>query len=94
MPDLSSLVAITIALVALLVVLHSIVILGLVRRVYDMQASLRPQQAAIQAAPEFAATDINGKPFSSRSLAGQARMLLFVSTTCRSCVTTLAETDA
>ena len=84
----------------LLVVLQSLVLLGLVRIVYQLQqgsavTGLGPMNLESgQKAPLFNATDLSGTAVRSTDFAGRLTALLFVSPTCQSCTTTLAEMKA
>lgn len=92
------------AAVWVLVLLHSIILLGVVTIVYQLQRSGGMRRSATgggnerlvpgQEAPSFNAVDISGAQVNSRDLAGRLRALLFVSPSCRSCSTTLAEMRA
>ncbi|MGI8589095.1 MAG: peroxiredoxin family protein [Chloroflexia bacterium] len=86
-----------------LVILQSLILLGLVRMVYQLQRtgvvgsssegigdlSLRPGQEA----PEFSAVDLSGAPISSADFHG-LKAILFVSPNCPSCTLTLYEMQA
>ena len=77
---------------------QSLILVGLVRMVYQLQQSgVGNESASAMAgkeAPPFDAIDLAGRPVHSTSFAGHLTALLFVSTTCPACVTTLAETNA
>ncbi|HET8629148.1 MAG TPA: redoxin domain-containing protein [Thermomicrobiales bacterium] len=78
-----------------IVILNTLLLLGVVRMVYQLQHSggdgkLKPGEEA----PPFRAVDLAGTPVRSADFAGRLTALLFVSPTCPSCTTTLAEMDA
>jgi methylamine dehydrogenase accessory protein MauD len=85
-------------LLALFVVFHSIVLLGLVRFVNvlasDVRGTREPGGDDGNVAPSFESEDLVGELFTSDSLRGRLTALLFVSPTCPTCTTTLAETQA
>jgi methylamine dehydrogenase accessory protein MauD len=85
-------------LLAAFVVFHSIVLLGLVRFVNvlasDVRGTREPGGDDGNLAPLFESEDLTGQPFTSESLRGRLTALLFVSPTCPTCTTTLAETQA
>jgi methylamine dehydrogenase accessory protein MauD len=91
-------ISLTVAAVAVVVVFHSLVLLGLVQVVHELHRELRgsrePGTDGGQIAPEFEAVDVTGRPVGSQSLRGRLTALLFVSPTCPGCTTTLAETRA
>ncbi len=86
------------ALLWFLVICLALIVVALVRTL----AAIRLEGAGAsgngdpvgETVPEFKGIDIRGAPFDSRDLAGRARAFLFVSTTCRSCITTLDELRA
>ncbi len=82
----------------ILVVLHSLVLLGVVRLVYQLQHSGTAagfsrdgRVSAGQEAPEFSAVDLAGTPISSADFAGRLRVLLFVSPDCPACTEVLED---
>lgn len=78
-------------------IFHSLIILGLVRTVYSLQrgaVEVAGYPLVGHTAPEFEAVDTTGATFNSSRLRGRPRSLLFVSTTCTSCITTLDELRA
>lgn len=88
----------------ILVVFQGIILLGMVRMVYQLQrdrtatgvpegsseGSLKPGQQA----PEFTAMDILGRQISSTDFSGRLTALLFVSPSCQTCMATLNEVQA
>jgi len=76
-----------------LIILHSLVLLGVVRIVYQLQQngaiSLDAGMSAGQEAPEFSAADLAGTPVNSANFAGHLTALLFVSPDCSSCTKAL-----
>ncbi|HZM77869.1 MAG TPA: redoxin domain-containing protein [Candidatus Limnocylindrales bacterium] len=85
----------------LVVVFQSLVLLGLVRTVYRLNAHPSPDGSATtsghlvgQRIPDFTAVDVSGNIFDHESLAGRVSALLFVTPDCRSCMATLAEVSA
>lgn len=80
----------------ILVIAQSLVLLGVVRLVYQIQHASVPegQLERGQAAPQFSAVALAGTPISSADFAGHPAALLFVSPSCPSCRATLAELDA
>lgn len=94
---------VTLSYIALwaLVVLDSLVLLGLVRIVAQLQRSRtepasrwgeRPEPG--EPAPAFQTVDLDGRPVTSDDFAGHLRALLFVSATCESCAPSLDELRA
>ncbi|MGH2559553.1 MAG: peroxiredoxin family protein [Thermomicrobiales bacterium] len=79
-----------------LVIAHSLLLLGMVRMVYQLQhagsSSTRPLPG--REAPSFSAVDLDGVPIGSAKFAGRLTALLFVSPNCPSCTATLAELKA
>jgi peroxiredoxin len=76
----------------ILVILHSLILLGVVRLVYQLQQtgattgfSQDGRVSAGQEAPEFSAVDLAGAPISSADFAGRLTALLFVSPDCPAC---------
>lgn len=86
----------------LLVIFQSLVLLGLVRMVYQIQQasptlSRRGPDSRLKTgerAPEFTALDLLGSPVRSADYSGRLRALLFVSAGCRACTLTLSEMHA
>ncbi len=82
----------------LLVIFQSLVLLGLVRMVYQIQQasptlSRRGPDSRLKTgerAPEFTALDLLGSPVRSADYSGRLRALLFVSAGCRACSLTLS----
>jgi peroxiredoxin len=83
-----------------LVVLHSLLLLGVVRLVYQSHragGAADSEEVGLksgQRAPDFSAVDLSGAPVDSVDYAGRMRALLFVSPNCPSCTATLYEMDA
>ena len=82
----------------ILVIIQSLILLGLVRMVYQLQQSSpagagRSDEgmATGQEAPPFSAVDLSGTPINSADLSGRVRALLFVSPTCQPCIEVLEE---
>lgn len=76
----------------ILVILHSLILLGVVRLVYQLQQSGTAagfsrdgRMSAGQAAPEFSAVNLAGAPISSADFAGRLTALLFVAPDCPAC---------
>jgi peroxiredoxin len=86
----------------ILVVLQGLILLGLVRVVYQLQRAgdAAPADSNVvglqsgQIAPGFNTVDLSGTPISSNDLADRLTALLFVSPNCPSCVVTLYELEA
>lgn len=76
----------------ILAISQSLILLGLVRIVYQLQ---RTGAAAGsfegKEAPEFSAKDLSGAAIGSTTFSGRLTGLLFVSTTCQSCIQTLQD---
>ncbi len=79
----------------ILVLLQSLILLGLVRLVAQLQqdgvaaGSRDGGMTPGQAAPAFSTVDLAGAPIASMSFTGRLTALLFVSPTCPACTTTL-----
>jgi peroxiredoxin len=89
-------IPIAISYVALwvLVILQMLVLLGVVRALYEVRQRFRAAESAEfegQPVPEFAAVDLSGQTVSSSTLAGAAAVLLFVSPNCQTCMVALNE---
>ncbi len=73
-----------------LVILHSLILLGVVRIVYQLQQTGTPTDRRSlrtgDEAPAFSATDLSGTSIRSTNLAGRPKVLLFVSPNCPGCV--------
>lgn len=80
----------------ILVIVQSLLLLGVVRLVYQLQGSATAgkQLQNGQEVPRFSTVDLTGAPVRSADFAGRLTALLFVSPTCPSCMTTLDELDA
>lgn len=78
-----------------LIILHSLVLLGVVRIVYQLQQngaiSHDAGMSAGQEAPEFSAVDLKGVPVNSSDFFGHLTALLFVSPDCASCKSILED---
>jgi len=77
----------------LLVALQSLILLGLVRMVTKPGTGAHPQLQPGDPIPDFERLDLSGKLVRSSDLVGHLTALLFVSTTCSSCSTTLREIE-
>lgn len=87
-----------IALLALLVIIHSLVLIGLVRMVSQLYRTVLPEAdpsggPAGQALPAFVAQSLSGNIVDSAAFKGRLTALLFVSPSCASCMTTLDELE-
>lgn len=79
----------------ILVIFQSLILLGLVRMIAQLQQSNNSSgMMAGQEAPAFSVVDLAGRSISTKNFAGHLTALLFVSPTCPSCMTTLAELEA
>lgn len=81
----------------ILVILQSVILLGLVRMVSQLQQSGATSNSTAtsgEEAPQFSAVDLSGKTINNADFAGRLTALLFVSSRCPSCMTTLAELNA
>ncbi len=78
-----------------LVAAQSLVLLGLVRMVTQRNPGLEKsdQLKPGDPVPDFERLDLTGKPIRSSDFVGRLTALLFVSTTCSTCSTTLREID-
>lgn len=73
----------------ILVILQSLILMGLVRIVYQLQrtgASVEPLEG--KEAPKFSARDLSGASIGSATFTGRLTGLLFVSPTCQPCMET------
>lgn len=83
-----------------LVILQGAVLIGILRLVYQMrQADISANSNTIglksgQKAPTFTGTDLNGVSISSRDLSGRPNALLFISSSCPSCMATLYDMES
>jgi peroxiredoxin len=79
----------------ILVILHSLILLGVVRIVYQFQqtgvAVGSNGLSSGKEAPAFNAVDLSGAPISSTNFGGRLTALLFVSPSCPSCTTILED---
>jgi peroxiredoxin len=81
----------------ILVIMQSLVLLGVVRMVYQTQQTgltTGHLQSSGEEAPRFSAVDLSGTLIGNTNLTGHPRALLFVSPGCSSCTATLAEMEA
>lgn len=84
----------------ILVVAHSLILLGVVRMVYQLKqtgAVTDDENVGLktgQVAPPFSVTDLAGAAIDSTAYAGRMRALLFVSPNCPSCTASLYEMEA
>lgn len=78
----------------LLVGFQTLVLVGLVRTVYQLQSGGTAEGSRGREAPAFQGTTLNGAAFDSNELAGRVRAVLFVSPDCASCTLTLLELRA
>lgn len=78
-----------------LVVVQGLILLGVVRLVYQIQQGGVAVEYSQQGreVPEFSVVDLAGMPITNANLVGRTTALLFVSPSCHSCKTTLAELD-
>lgn len=91
-PDLTTPFYLSYGALWLLIILHSLVLLGIVRIVYQLQqndAATRGTNLSGKQAPAFSAEDITGVPIHSTDLTGPLKTLLFISTTCAGCLEVL-----
>lgn len=83
----------------ILVILHSLVLLGLLRMVYQLQQSSKDIGTRIvglnvgQMVPDLKTVDISGVPVSTVDDKNRVLALLFISPDCESCVETLNEIE-
>lgn len=81
----------------MLVILQSLILLGLVRMVSQLQQSSsatdRGGMSAGEEAPQFDAVSLSGMPIHSRDFVGRLTALLFVSTTCPACTGILQDME-
>lgn len=90
---------VAIILVVSLTVANTLIILGIVPALVRLQRRLDALGAPTEDTgatdvPQFSAVDLGGNLISNATLSQGLTALLFVSPTCRSCKTTLAETTA
>jgi len=80
----------------LLIIAHSLLLLGVVRLVYQLQQEgiHGPRPVPGREAPTFSSVDLAGVPIRSEDFAGRLRALLFISPSCPSCSTTVTELQA
>ncbi|HVR96576.1 MAG TPA: redoxin domain-containing protein [Thermoanaerobaculia bacterium] len=76
-----------------LMILQSLILLTLLRMVHELRSSGAGGRSAFEGkpAPELTATALDGTRVGSDQFLGRLTALLFVSTTCPSCTTTLQE---
>ena len=77
----------------ILIILHSLILLGLVRVVYQLQQTgmRAASMESGQEAPAFSAVDLSGTPIKSTDFAGRLKVLLFVSPDCPACTSMLED---
>lgn len=77
----------------ILVIVQGLLLLGVVRMVYQRQqpTATNERLRSGQEAPRFSTVDVTGAPIGSATFAGRLTALLFVSTACPTCMTTLEE---
>lgn len=79
----------------ILVILHSLILLGVVRIVYQLQqtgvAAGSRGLSSGKEAPQFSAVALSGEPISSTDFVGRLTALLFVSPSCPSCTAILED---
>ncbi len=94
-PDSSTIFYLSYAALWILVILHSLLLLGIVRIVYQLQQTNKAvgknNRNSGKEAPAFSTVDIFGKPINSLNFAGHTTALLFVSPGCPACTTALKE---
>ena len=93
-PDLSIQFYVSFAALWILVILHSLILVGVVRIVYQLQQSgvdTGSSDLSGKEAPAFTAVDLSGVTIHSTDFTGRLTALLFVSPNCRSCMTTLED---
>lgn len=93
-PNLSTLFYISFAALWILVILHSLILVGVVRIVYQLQQSgivAGSEDLMGKEAPAFMAMGLSGVTISSMDFKGRLTALLFVSPNCKSCMTTLED---
>jgi peroxiredoxin len=81
----------------LMAIIHSLLILGLVRGLRQLQLGVTGGEARLRTgalAPEFAGVDLQGKPIDKAQLLERETALLFVSPGCPSCTATMYEMEA
>lgn len=93
--DLTLPVYIAIAVLGILVAIHSVVLLGMLHMLRDGRstepAAPGPEPLLGEPAPAFTALDLDGRRFESEVFADHKRVLLFVSPSCSACAATLAD---
>lgn len=95
-PDLSILFYVSFAALWILVILHSLILVGVVRIVYQLQQTGIATGSSNwpgKEAPAFTAVDLSGEAISNADFAGRLTALLFVSPNCSSCMTTLEDME-
>lgn len=93
-PDMTTLFYLSFAALWILVILHSLILVGVVRIVYQLQQSgtvAGRDDLSGKEAPAFTAVDLSGVTINSVDFTGHLTALLFVSPNCRSCMTTLED---
>lgn len=76
----------------ILVISQSLILLGLVRTVYQLQGTgAAAGSFEGKEAPEFSTKDLSGAKIASTNLTGRMTGLLFISASCQSCIQTLQD---
>lgn len=76
----------------ILVILQSLILLGLVQVVHQLQKTSRTAGSFEgKEAPEFSAMDLSGVAITQTNFTGRLTGLLFVSTSCQACLETLQD---
>ena len=78
-----------------LVIFQGVVILGLVKKVYEMDVHQTSpmSEGKGEVAPDFTAVDITGESIDSKDYAGAPRVLLFITLTCEACLDALGKIE-
>ncbi|HKY55673.1 MAG TPA: redoxin domain-containing protein [Anaerolineales bacterium] len=94
LPDLSIIFYLSFAALWILVILHSLILLRVVRIVYQLQQTASSSgKLSGKEAPDFTSVDLSGVAISSTDFLGHLTLLLFVSPSCQSCMTTLEDME-
>ncbi len=104
MPDVALSFYLSYAALWILVIFHSLLLLGVVRMIHQLPQSRGSTESTTASgnghlstgdeAPQFSAVGLDDAPVSSDDLASRPAALLFVSPKCPSCVVTLYEMEA
>lgn len=81
----------TYAAVWILLILHSLILLGVVRMVYQLQRAGSASVGEGKEAPKFNTVTVSGHAISSNDFVGRMAALLFVSPSCSACIEALAD---